>query len=226
MRGRRAGGARPAGRRCEASFARSARRCGACRGRGLRVDRRTVEAFWTRPQPEDPGFCGVGFRLAVGWSLGLVRPGEAAWPVSTHAPGRHHTAGLFVLDHVRGTCAGLDWSTVLLGAHVQHQGIRASDRTVGRVLKPHRPSRRTTTNSGESATIGCTSTTRVPPTICPAQETGMRALERGHPDIRKRSGSRVGPARNVVLDGRLRRRPFVLISEDHDPPTFVDLLDV
>ncbi len=48
----------------------------AWRGRGLRVDRLTVAAFWTRPQPVDPEVRGVWVREAGGYIRGLVRPGD------------------------------------------------------------------------------------------------------------------------------------------------------
>ncbi len=50
-------------------------RCGACRGRGLRVDR----PRWTRggrPPASEAGFCVVWAREAAGWIRDLARPGQ------------------------------------------------------------------------------------------------------------------------------------------------------
>ncbi len=63
------------GRWGAAPSARIGRRCGACRGRGLRVDRLTVKARETPPASEGD-FRGVWAREAAGCLRDLVRPGQ------------------------------------------------------------------------------------------------------------------------------------------------------
>ncbi len=105
----------------------------ACRGRGLRVDR----PRWTRgrhPRPLKRIFAAFGLVRQTATAVIWSGPGRAAWPVSTHAPGRQpHRPPLRPRRrpcHLRRVRLGpRHWSRAR-----PQPGIR--DRTVGRALVP------------------------------------------------------------------------------------------
>jgi transposase len=138
------------------------------------------------------------------------------------------------------------WSASLLGEHVRHEGIAASDRTVGRILKqallqPHRQ-RMYLTSHDEEFREKRDDVLHVyydtPPDehiICLDEQTGVQALERKYPDIAMRPGQPARREFEYIRHGTLclmgaydvrRRKLFGFVSEDHNTETFVDLLNV
>lgn len=138
------------------------------------------------------------------------------------------------------------WSAPLLGEHVRHEGIAASDRTVGRILKqavlqPHRQKMYLTSHDEEfrdkrDDVLHVYYDTPVNEhIICLDEKTGMQALERKYPDIAMRPGQPVRREFEYIRHGTLclmgaydvrRRKLFGFVSEDHNTETFVDLLNV
>jgi len=138
------------------------------------------------------------------------------------------------------------WSAPLLGEHVRHEGIAASDRTVGRILKqallqPHRQKMYLTSHDDEfrekrdDVLRVYYDTPRDEHIICLDEQTGMQALERRYPDIAMRPGQPVRREFEYIRHGTLcfmgaydvrRRKLFGFASEDHNSETFVDLLNV
>jgi transposase len=138
------------------------------------------------------------------------------------------------------------WSAPLLGEHVRREGIAASDRTVGRILKqaalqPHRQKMYLTSHDEDfrqkrddilhlyyDAPVD-------EHIICLDEKTGMQALERKYPDIAMRPGQPVRREFEYIRHGTLclmgaydvrGRKLFGFTSEDHNTETFIDLLHV
>ena len=138
------------------------------------------------------------------------------------------------------------WSASLLGEHVRAQGIRVSDRTVGRVLEqaalqPHRQKMYLTSHDDEFREkrddvlrlyYEAPAEEHI---ICLDEKTGMQALERKYADIAMRPGQPVHREYEYIRHGTLclmgaydvrQRKLFGFTSEDHNTDTFVDLLHV
>jgi hypothetical protein len=133
----------------------------------------------------------------------------------------------------------------LLGEHVRAQGIEASDRTVGRILRdgdlqPHRQKMYLTSHDDEfrqkrddvlhvyyDAPID-------EPIICLDEKTGMQALERRFPDIAMSPGQPVRRECEYIRHGTLclmgaydvrNRKLFGFTAETRGSEPFVQLLD-
>lgn len=138
------------------------------------------------------------------------------------------------------------WSASLLGEHVRAQGIDASDRTVGRIvrdadLQPHRQKMYLTSHDEEFREKR-NDVLRVyyetPPDeyiVCVDEKTGIQALERRYPDIPMHPGQPVRREFEYIRHGTLcwmgafdvrRGLPFGFVSCEHNGDTFIDLLDL
>ena len=106
------------------------------------------------------------------------------------------------------------WSAPLLGGHVRQEGIAASDRTVGRILKqallqPHRQKMYLTSHDNEfrekrDDVLHVYYDAPVDEhIICLDEQTGMQALERKYPDIAMRPGQPVRREFEYIRHGTL-----------------------
>jgi hypothetical protein len=128
---------------------------------------------------------------------------------------------------------------------VRAQGVDASDRTVGRILRdadlqPHRQ-KMWVASHDEDFRMKRDDVLRLyyeAPSgehiISLDEKTGMQALERKYPDIPMRPGQRVRREFEYIRHGTLclmgaynvrQRKLFGFLSESHDSETFVELLD-
>ncbi|GAC1351396.1 MAG: hypothetical protein NVS3B20_11380 [Polyangiales bacterium] len=134
----------------------------------------------------------------------------------------------------------------MLGDHIRAQGIDASDRTVGRILKdadlqPHRQTMWLTSHDDEfrakrddvlAVYYESPATEHI---VCLDEKTGIQALERRYPDVPMTAGQPVHREYEYIRHGTLcwmggfdvrRGRPFGFASSDHNSDSFVDLLDI
>jgi transposase len=133
----------------------------------------------------------------------------------------------------------------LLGEHVRAQGIDASDRTVGRILRdadlqPHRQKMYLTSHDDEfrqkrdDVLHVYYDAPADEPIVCLDEKTGMQALERRFPDIPKGPGQPVRREFEYIRHGTLclmgaydvrSRKLFGFTSEKRGGEPFVELLD-
>ncbi len=161
----------------------------ACRGRGLRVDRLTVEASWTRPQPVDPDFFGVWVREADGYLRDLVRPGDggvaglpprprqAATPPASASP----STAVSVARSSTGSTA-----LVASASATRHWRLHGGPRAHGGMTRSRIGSSRTTTNFGKGATT------------CGTSAVAASALRQGRDDVWHVGCGRIGIGKSAT----------------------------
>lgn len=138
------------------------------------------------------------------------------------------------------------WSASLLGEHVRTQGIQASDRTIGRILRdadlqPHRQKTYLTSHDDDfrhkrdDVLHVYYDTPSDEHVICLDEKTGMQALERRFPDIPMCPGQAVRREFEYIRHGTLclmgaydvrNRKLFGFTAEKRGGEPFVQLLDL